>query len=210
MRPRSLAAMVLLLLLDVSPALATIDSWISVSYPLADIHETGRRCEARTIALDPVTNGPESAARVIAGTLSSPIVVPNPIGTQGATSDANAITDGAKADMKATFRIDDWSTPVVDAKLAIDVAALAAANGDAPDGRTDTVRRAKQLVGYALRNFFAVQPKARVTLEITGLPNQDGLPGLKLPAAPKTPVSAPSPLLRDLSAELKPATRGCP
>jgi hypothetical protein len=191
------------------PAHATADSWVVLIYPLTDMHDEGSNCEAHNIVLDPVSSGPHTTARLVAGTLSNPIIVPNPIGHAGATADANAITDGAKASVTAVFEVDDDGTGGARGKLSLDARALSAANGIEGEGRLDTVRRVKQLTAFSLRNFLRRHEKAAVTLAIDGLPAQDGLPGMRLPATLQSPVSARSPWLTELIRELKPKAN-CP
>ncbi|MEQ1696945.1 MAG: hypothetical protein ABL901_14005 [Hyphomicrobiaceae bacterium] len=196
-------------LLQVHSAQATSDSWVRLDYPLTDLQEEGHNCEAQTVVLDPVSTGPHATARLIAAALSSPILVPNPIGQPGVTADANAITDGAKASVTSTFLVDDDGTAVARGKLTLDASALAAANGTSPDGRQDALRRMKQITAFSLRNFLKRHEKAAISVSIDGLPSQDGLPGLKLPATLQSPVSAGSPWLADLIRELKPNAK-CP
>lgn len=190
-------------------AKATVDSWQVITYPLADIQLEGRNCVAQTITLDPISSGAHATARLIAAVLSQPIVVPNPLGVEPKTTDANAITDQAKAPLTATFEIDGDGGPAAHGRLTIDATALAAANGSSPEGRQDTVLRTKQLVAFSLRNFLQQHSSAAIVLVINGLPTQDGLSGPKLPATFKSAVSATSPWLRTVNRELQ-SKRGCP
>ena len=194
------------MLLLCSSAGATIESWIRVSYPLADLQVENANCVAETIAQDSVSNGPESYARVIAHVLTHPINVPNPIAATPSDMDANAITDAAKGRIKAAFEID---LVTAEGKLAVDVTEIVKASGEDIEGRAGSIKRAKQLVAFALGNLFRGFPKARIAVTIEGLPKQDDLKGVKLPATTKSPFTANSPLLKSLQAELKP-TRDCP
>lgn len=188
---------------------ATTDSWVKLVYPLTDLQEEGTNCEASTMVLDPVSSGPHATARLIAGALPNPIIVPNPIGHPGAIADANAISDGSKAAVVVSFVVEDDGSAVARGKFGLDASALSAANGISAEGRADTLRRVKQLAAFALRNFLRRHEKAAIAVAFDGLPTQDGLPGVKLPVALQSPVSAASPWLAELSRELKPDPK-CP
>jgi hypothetical protein len=188
------------------PAGATVEAWMRISYPLADLQFENANCVAETIAQDSISNGPESFARVIALVLSNQINVPNPLAVNPEQMDANAITDGAKGKITARFEID---IAAAEGKLLVDASELVKASGESADSRASSVRRVKQLVTFALGNLFRGYPKARIALSIEGLPRQDDLKGVKLPAAARSPFTAASPLLKALQAELRP-TRNCP
>ncbi len=93
--------------------------------------------------------------------------------------------------------------------LTIDASELSSANGQALEGRQDTVKRVKALLYYTLSNFFRYHAKARVTVKIEGLADQTGLSGTKLPVQAQSPYSTASPVLKALATELKP-TKDCP
>ena len=190
------------------PSHATVDSWLVVKFPLADMQVENANCEASTVVLDAHSSGPHSTAKTIIRTLTQPIEVGSPLAAIAQKVDANAITDGAKAPVSADLIVDEVKSNLV-VRLTVDVTALAKLNGDAQEGRQDTVRRAKQVVLYALTNFLRRHEKQRVAVMIAGLPSQDGLPGMTLPASASPPMSAVSPMFRKLAEELKPP-RPCP
>jgi hypothetical protein len=199
---------VVFLLTLTSPAFATVDSWLVVRYPLADLQVENANCEATTVALDAISSGPASTAAVLAGVLSRPIDVPSPLSRPVVMVNSNAITDRAKAPVVVRF-IETEPGPIIAATLEIDVTALAAKNGRDREARADAVKRAKLVLVYALKNFFASHPRSKVTVVINGLPEQEGLAGTRVLASTQWPYTEASDVYRALLTELA-ATQDCP
>ena len=114
------------------------------------------------------------------------------------------------SELNSTYKLSGINNAqVADGKLTVDVTEIVKASVEDIEGRAGSIKRTKQIVAFALGNLFRGFPKARIAVTIEGLPKQDDLKGVKLPANTKSPFTANSPLLKSLQAELKP-TRDCP
>ena len=187
----------LALMLWSTPADATVDSWVVLRYPLADMQVDDAYCEAQTVVLDAHSSGPSSTAAIIAGTLARSIDVPNPLAQTVQTIDANAITADAKAPLKLVFIEVDSASGIAMA-LTIDITGLSGAHGTSVQGRTDAHKRAKLALIYVLKNFFSKHPKSTIAVTIVGLPDQTDIPGQKLLEKTLSPYTATSPIYRAL------------
>lgn len=168
-----------LVLLAAAPASATIDAWLDVTVPMEHPH-------TQDVCLRSHTNMASFGVPWVS--MMDALLAPQHAWHQatGTHEDVNLVTAGAAARLVGRYVADgyDEATGVWSYDMELDVAALAAANGDGVEGRADTIRRAKLfLVAMADTMGAAAKRGYRLKVRFVGLPRQDDLPGTRLYAS---------------------------
>ena len=193
---RLVAAVVLagaLLLATARPATATVDAFLPYVVPYHHL-QTDDVCLAPQTMWAALGIPPASQMEA----LLAPVLVYR---QGGEHVDINLLSQAGG--MTATYVGDRVEGSVLVYDMVLDVSALARARGATVAGRRATVEAAKLYLVSLAASLEAISPGAwRLSLRVTGLPSQAGLPGTALPARTSWPYTATSPLLAGLRREL--------
>lgn len=193
------------LLLAAGPARATVDAFLQVNVPYEEL-QTGDVCFLRTPMWASLGIPIGSA---LMGTLA-PMNVLRQNG-DGTRTFVNINLVGTRPAIGATLLDDKTVGTTYEVSIALDFAALSAANGTTATGRAKTIRAAKLALLAIARDLEDLTPGPwRMWVKIAGLPSQAGLSGAKVYATTTSAYSAGSPLLASYVRELIDRNGSCP
>lgn len=170
---------------------ATTDSIRSVLVPVENVQAEGY-CAREAVAWDAISS-PTTAIAIIGEVLSRPQSV-FVLGQGGSDSiDVNPITSGEPAITVRTAG-EDLTRPTVSIEIG---------SGGADADAANTMTRAKLALVFAVQNLLALEPCAKITATISGLPEQPAGGGARLYAKTQHPYARRSPHLDALIRELR-------